>query len=229
MVDSEPVAALLPSPLLGPATWLPVADRLRAEGRRVAVCSIDRPMRVPADVVESFSAQLPLGPLILVAHSNAGAFVPELCSRRDVRAAVFVDAVLPGAGAQPMAPPGLMDFLRGLADGDGVLPEWTRWWDPADVAPLFPDDDSRQRVVAEQQRLPLAYFESSLPMPERWDDVPAAYLAFGDTYGAELGRARSAGWPTARLPGAHLHQLVAPGDVASAIQSLLAELSDPSA
>ncbi len=99
-------------------------------------------------------------------HSNAGAYVPELVTQRRVVAMVFVDAVLPPRrGRVPLAPPAFLDLLRSKVEDDGLLPVWTRWWDDADVAPLFPDAQARTRVEREQPRLPLSYFEGTLPVP----------------------------------------------------------------
>jgi hypothetical protein len=50
------------------------------------------------------------------------------------------------------------------------------------VAPLFPDQATRQAVTAEQPRLPLAYYEALVPVPTGWDAQPCAYLLFGPPY-----------------------------------------------
>ena len=57
-----------------------------------------------------------------------------------------------------------------------------------------------------------------------WDDRPAAYLAFGDTYATERAAAAERGWPTRTMPGRHLHMLVAPAAVVTQLESLLAEI-----
>lgn len=97
-----------------------------------------------------------------------------------------MDAVLPPVrGSVPLAPPAFVDFLREKADDDGLLQMWTNRWDQSKVARLLPDVTTRARVEREQGRFPLSYFEGSLPVAEGWDDRPAAYLAFGETYGPE--------------------------------------------
>lgn len=178
------------------------------------------------DVLQHFLASLPLDrEVVLVPHSNVGAYVPALADQRDVVAAVFVDAVLPPrAGQVDLAPPELLDALRPQADDYGVLPPWTAWWDEADVATLFPSDEVRRVVEQEQQRLPLAYFGESLPVPAGWDDRPCAYLAFGDTYAAERHDAAARGWPVMTLPGGHLHMLNDPEQVAAGVLELLSRL-----
>lgn len=218
--------ALLASPLLGPAVWRPVADVLTDRGWGAVVCSAGAPVRTAADVLHAFLAALPTDrDLVLVPHSNAGAYLPELMRHRRVVAAVFVDAVLPPPGGEvPLAPPAFLELLRRKADGEGVLPVWTSWWDEADVAPLFPDVRTRAAVEREQPRLPLSYFEGTLPVPQGWDERPAAYLAFGDTYDEERQDAVRRGWPVTTLAGTHLHLLADPDQVAAELVALMTRL-----
>jgi hypothetical protein len=217
---------LLPSPLLGPAVWRPVAERLRADGHPVTVPGLPAAVASPADVVAGLLDRLPAGePLVLVPHSNAGLYVAALAAARSVRAVVFVDAGLPSSGSgTPAAPPSLREHLATLADRDGVLPPWTGWWPAASLDELFPDAASRAAVEGEQRRLPLSYFAAEVPTPAGWERLPAAYLAFGDTYAEELAEAVARGWPTRTLPGRHLHQLVDPAGVAAAVLRLLGEV-----
>jgi hypothetical protein len=209
------VLLLLPSPLLGPAAWAPVADLL---GARVA-----DPVgaTTPEDVLAAYVAAADgLAEVLLVPHSNAGLYAPLVAERIDALATVYVDAALPGTAAStPLAPAAFLDFLTGLAGEDGLLPPWTQWWD--DLGDLFPDEEARARVEAAQPRLPLAYFTSRLDVPAGWAGRPSAYLAFGDTYADEIAFARARGWPVTALPGRHLHQLVAPADVAAAITRMV--------
>ena len=177
----------------------------------------------PVEVLQDFVDALPCDrPIVLVAHSNAGLHVPALVAARDITGAIFVDAGLPTpSGRQALAPPELLEFLRGLVDQDGLLPGWTHWWDDADVDALFTSASSRREVEAEMRRLPLGYFEQSLPIPAGWDAGPGAYLAFGDTYAADRDAARARGWPVRALSGEHLHMLGAPNEVADVIAELL--------
>lgn len=218
------LVVLVPSPLLGPATWEPVRRLLHLEGVPTEVLALPADGRArPVDVVSAMVSALPAGrELVLVPHSNAGLYVPALVVERDVRGVVFVDAALPDDdGATPAAPAAFLPFLAGLADDDGLLPPWTQWWPPEDVAALFPDDRTRAQVEDQQPRLPLAYFRSTVPGPAGWTSVPCAYLAFGDTYAEEVARAQASGWPVSVLPGRHLHMLVAPRQVAAEVRRLL--------
>jgi hypothetical protein len=226
----EPVLCLLPSPLLGPSCWRPVADVLSDRGSPVA-CG-PRPSRAPRDAADALGAYLAAIPsdrdVVLIPHSNAGLFVPSLAERRRVAGYVFVDAGLPAdAGpSAPMIPPEFYEMLAGKADGAGLLPPWTQWWDGEDLSGLFPDARTRQIVEREQHRLALSYFEESVPVPADWPARPGGYLAFGDTYAAERSAAAARGWPVTTLPGEHLHMLVDPDGVATAITDLIAKLGD---
>lgn len=163
--------------------------------------------------------------LVLVPHNNGGAYVPELAMQRPVVAAVFVDAVLPPPeGRTPLAPPALLNVLRERADEDGLLPPWTHWWNETDVATLFPDAPARAAVEREQQRIALTYFEDARAGAAGWDNLPGAYLAFGDTYAAERDDAAQRGWPVRTLQAGHLHQLTDPDEVADTLSDLLGEV-----
>jgi len=217
----------LPSPLLGPSVWRPVPRILAGKGWHTIVCEVSAPVTTGDDVLRAFRASLPLDrDLVLVPHSNAGAYVPELSVACPVLAAVFVDAVLPPPGGRiPLAPPALLDLLHDRADDHGLLPPWTAWWDETDVAGLFSDASDRAAVEREQQRIPLTYFEGSRAVPTGWDERPAGYLAFGDTYATERDKAAQRGWPVRTLQQAgHLHQLTAPDQVAEALGALLDEI-----
>ncbi|MGY0020880.1 alpha/beta hydrolase [Streptomyces sp. YJ-C3] len=220
----QPLFVLVHSPSVGPATWRPVADRLRAAGHQARVPSLlhvaaDAPPFWPGIVraVRDDLRHVPADqPVVLVAHSNAGLFLPVIRSGLDqpVTGSVFVDAALPArTGPTPVAPSELLDLLRPMAV-DGVLPRWTDWWDEADTAPMFADPAMRRTVVEEQPTLPLSYYEQHIPVPDGWDDHPCSYLLFGPPYEDLCAEARARGWRVAHLPGAHLHQLVDPAGTA---------------
>jgi hypothetical protein len=218
---------LLPSPLLGPVAWEPVADVLRASGSDTVVAELPDAVRAPDEVLRAFRAALPADrDVVLVPHSNAGLYAPLLVAGLRHATCVFVDAALPMTPARTrLAPPSMLRFLAGLADDEGLLPPWSRWWDEADLVRLFPNDSWRERVRAAEPRLPLSYFEGSVRVPERWAAGPCAYLAFGRTYGDELSLARRHGWPTEVIRGGHLQLLHDPQAVVDAILRLLARLA----
>jgi hypothetical protein len=143
---------------------------------------------------------VPGEPVVLVAHSNAGVFMPVIRAGLDVRVScsVFADATVPAErGQTPIAPPEFLEFLRGLAGPDGRLPQWTDWWDEQDVAPMFAGAERlRAAVTAEQPRLPVDYYTERVPVPGGWDDHRCGYLVFSEPYAG-----RGAGGAQARLAG----------------------------
>lgn len=213
---------LVPSPLLGPETWRAVEAWLRGRGHDAQAVDLGSGPRTWTQVVESVAAAAGDQAVVLVPHSNAGLYAPYLATLVDVRATVFVDAALPAPGTEgkdtSLAPPAFLELLRTLADDEGVLPPWTRWWE--DTADLFPDPSTRRAVEREQPRLPLTYFTSRVPVPTGWAGRRAAYLAFGETYAEERDRATRMGWPTRTLAGGHLHALHDPAAVGTAILDL---------
>lgn len=204
---------LLCSPWVGPRTWTPMADRLARAGHDVRVAD-------PRDPLDHLGGCRPL----LVPHSGAGLYAPGLGARLDAVGTVFVDAALPAGAHAPVVPPDLLEHLRGLADPDGLLPPWTQWWPDDAVGALFPDAATRAEVEAGQPRLPLSYAEGRVEVPAGWGSRPCAYLAFGATYAEETARARALGWPVEVVDGGHLHQLVDPDAVATAVLDLAARL-----
>ncbi|MFF9087471.1 alpha/beta hydrolase [Streptomyces sp. NPDC014991] len=226
----DPVFVLVHSPSVGPSTWHPVAEHLTAAGYRVRVPSLlhiadGSPPFWPrvVDAVRDDLRQVTAGsPVMLVAHSNAGLFVPVIRSGLDhpVTHSVFVDAALPArAGQTPVASHEFLEFLRPMVV-KGRLPRWTDWWDEADVAPMFADPAVRRKVIEEQPTLPLSYYEQHIPVPAGWDDHPCSYLLFGPPYDDASAEARARGWRAAHLPGAHLHQTVDPAGTARHLVAL---------
>ncbi|RKS09640.1 hypothetical protein DFP74_5382 [Nocardiopsis sp. Huas11] len=228
----QPIFVLVHSPSMGPSTWYPVADLMAAAGHRVWVPSLVRvgeggPPFWPrvVDAVRDSLWQLPAaGPVTLVAHSNAGLFLPAIGAGLDqpVAGSIFVDAALPPReGASPAVPPEKLEHLRSLAV-DGTLPRWTDWWDEEQLAPMFPDASVRRTVVEDQPTLPLSYFEQEIPVPDGWEDHPCSFLRFSPAYDGLADQARERGWPVAHLPGTHLHQIVDPEGTARHLVDLAA-------
>lgn len=219
-----PTIALLPSALLGPAVWQPVREQLRAAGGDVIVAGAPGASGTSVDeVLRWYLDSLPTDrDYVLVPQSNAGLYVPAITAQRSVTGLVFVDAILPPQqGTIPVAPQRLREMLQTLAEPDGELPVWTSWWPPEEVAALFPSDQVRAEVSAQQQRFPLSYFAQRVTVVPGWSDRPAGYLAFGDAYHTERVTAKSWGWRSARLDGGHLHMLNAPDEVTAALARLL--------
>jgi pimeloyl-ACP methyl ester carboxylesterase len=229
------VFVLVHSPSVGPSSWAPVSAALERLGAASCIPSLlgiadtDPPFwpqvihRVTTEI-----RQLPADTeIVLVAHSNAGLFVPLLvdAAPRRVAGCVFVDAsVAPSSGQIAVAEPEMLTFLQPLAV-DGVLPPWTRWWPEDDVAVMFPDEETRAAFQAEEPRLPLSYYQQQIPIPPGWDDRPGAFLRFGPAYDEMAAEATKRGWPVATLAGEHLHQLVDPAGVASQLVSWASQMT----
>jgi hypothetical protein len=228
---------LVHAPVLGPGSWSPVASELTRQGHRVTVPSLTGfadggPPYVPR-LIQHASAQFghnPADRTVLVVHSGAGVFAPYLAQAVAADVVIFADASLPPSPRNASAPDaqarvidaGFLPFLRGIAVG-GIVPPWPNWWPAEDLAPLYPDDATRDAVNAEASPLPLAFYEEILPpVPATWPARHPGYLQFSEGY-AEIARQASAlGWPVRELPGEHLHMLVDPAGVAAAITGLAA-------
>lgn len=230
------IFALVHSPSVGPSTWLPVAGRLDEAGHRAVVPSLleigdgEPPFwpRVVAAVTAGLTGTGEDQAVVLVAHSNAGVFMPVLATElaNPIAACIFADATVPAAvGETPVAEDEFLPFLRGLTGPDGRLPRWTDWWSAEDVSSLFPDEQSRQVVTAEQPRLPLRYYLENVPAPAGWADRPCGYLTFSPGYAGQAAAARARGWLVRAEPGEHLHQIVDPAGVARAILDLTQSLT----
>lgn len=231
IAEPAPVFVLVHSPSVGPATWEPVAGQLREAGHSVVVPSLlgvadgGPPYwpRVVAAVRAGLGDADPSRPVTLVAHSNAGLFVPVLISDvgRTVTCALFADASVPPAeDSTPAAEPEFLPFLRDMVSDDGRLSRWTDWWPDEDITQLLPDPRLREVIVAEQPRLPLDYYLDQIPLPSGWDDRPSGYLLFSDGYQSQAELARQRDWPVRTVAGQHLHQVVDPGAVARALLEL---------
>jgi hypothetical protein len=226
-----PRLLLVHSPLVGRESWERVAADLAGHGREVAVPDLTGtvaagpPYCAPqAGVIAREAAGQPV---ILIGHSGAGPLLAVAGGLiDDVRGYVFVDAGLPTPGQAWMetVPPELAAQLREMADAEGWLPPWSRWWGDEALAELLPDPDMRRRFAAGCPRLPLAMFEEVHPPVPRWPDAPGAYLRLSEAYEGEAARAGELGWPVAELISHHLAPLTDPGPVASSLRELIGRL-----
>jgi pimeloyl-ACP methyl ester carboxylesterase len=225
---------LIHSPLVGPTSWKPVSRELERGDRRVLVPSLlDVTDATPpqwvycVDAVSAATQEL-TDPLLIVGHSGAGPLLPAIADavRGEVAGLIFVDAATPPpSGGAALAPPEFMEQLRRLAV-DRVLPPWSAWFGEGAILGLVPDEGMRAALEKEMPRLPVSFFEASVPTPDAWDERPCAYLLLsGDQYGGSAADARGRGWPVAEIRDAHHLSLVAdPAEVASAILRLEREL-----
>jgi hypothetical protein len=168
------------------------------------------------------------GSLLLAGHSGAGPLLPVIAAalRPPVRGLVFIDAFLPPTvGEMPLAPAGFMTRLRDLAR-DGVLPPWSEWFGADTFRELVPDAELRATLEREMPRLPLHYFDASVPVPEGWDRRACAYLLLSaDVYGDSAAAARDRSWAVSELHGEHhLAPVTSPLAVATALLELERDL-----
>ena len=229
-----PRLVLLHSPLIGQMAWRGVATELSARGHLAEAPAWPKLSTIEegyyAALADSLGASLAGRdePLVLVAHSGAGALVPALAARlpRPLAGVILVDAILPHPGRSwfDTAPAGMPDQLRAGAQF-GELPRWNDWWSPGALERLVPDEGVREAMLAELEPLPLAYFEEPAPIAQ-WDG-PTAYLQLSGAYDGESQVASRSGWPLVRLPLHHLAMLTDPAPVAAALASLAARLAEP--
>jgi hypothetical protein len=229
-----PRLVLLHSPLIGPLTWRGVAAELTRRGQTAEAPAWPKLSTIDeayyAALADSLGASLAdrSEPLILVAHSGAGALVPSLAARlpSPPAAVILVDAILPHPERSwfDTAPEGMPDQLRAGAQF-GELPRWSDWWPPGALDRLVPDAAVRDAMLAELEPLPVAYFEG--PAPAATWDGPTAYLQLSGAYDSESQVASRSGWPLVRLPLHHLAMLTDPVSVAAALESLSQRLAEP--
>jgi pimeloyl-ACP methyl ester carboxylesterase len=204
-----PVFVLIHSPLVGPTTWSPLAEELERRGREAVVPSLlgvaDAPPPQWRHVPEAVRAATRAGgPAVLVGHSGSGLLLPVIADalRGEVDALIFVDSFLPPAsGSLALAPPESIEQLRALAS-DRLLPPWSSWFGEGAMRELVPDESLRAALGAEMPRLPLSYFEASVPLPAGWGARPCGYLLFtAEAYGPSAAEARDRGWRVAEVQG----------------------------
>jgi hypothetical protein len=204
----ESAFVLVHSPLVGPTSWVPVAQELERRGRVAVVPSLlgvaDAPepqWRHVPDAVRMATSRLDRR-ILLVGHSGAGLLLPVIAGASDneVAALVFVDSFLPPpAGRLPLGSPALMDRLRAMAI-DGVLPPWSHWFGADAMRELVPDERLRAYLEAEMPCLPLSYFEATVPVPDDWPHSPCGYVLLSVApYGNSAAEARAYGWPVIEI------------------------------
>ena len=231
---ADALILLIPSPLLGPYSWSPVAQELRARGWKVLV---SEDLRDPLDrqpcwrrTVGGVEASLRDVPdersIALIAHSGAGPLLPAVATavRQPIVAYLFVDAGLPSSGRSRLQAieaedPGFAAELRAALDAGQSFPAWT----DEGLSQLVPDAERRRGLLQELRPRGPEYWTEELPTVRRWPNAACGYLQFSPPYRSAADRARRAGWPTRHLPAGHFHQLVDPAGVVDALVDLLGE------
>lgn len=226
---------LVHSPIVGPISWRPVANALERQGHRVVVPSLLPALQRPSGfagaiaqrVREAVEEASVAGPVVLVGHSAAGAYLPVIGAglERPICAYLFVDARLPrrDASLDDDDGPEAVAERRKMAEG-GWLPPWSQWFPEGLMRAVLPDDERRERFVAELPPIPLALFSETISFSSEWPDAPCGYLRLSEFYKPLAGEAAAASWPVAEIDAQHLHLLVEPAVVADFLLELLGRL-----
>jgi pimeloyl-ACP methyl ester carboxylesterase len=168
---------------------------------------------------------------IVVGHSSASVLAAELAARLPACAVIIVDGeVPPSHGAAFPVRPALYDLIKSLAEPDGMLPVWSRW---------FAGDTQRMSLVGldilARDAAAFARFESGLPRMHvdwfddaielaGWDHIPAGFIQASAIYDHAAVAAQRRGWPVANLQGTHLHPTLHPAETANAILAMSRQL-----
>ena len=156
---------------------------------------------------------------VFVAHSGAGTLLPTIVKQSEVQGSsmVFVDAVLPALDTDtPLMPVALLKHLSEIAE-DGLLPPWSEWFGPDAMASLVPDPKMRELIEVELPRVPLRYFDDSVPPVRPWPSVRNGFVLLSDGYLDDADEAQHRGWPVVKLPGDHLDLVTKAPEVAQAV------------
>jgi hypothetical protein len=238
---------LVHSPLVGPLTWEPVAERLRRAGRVVVVPSLAGVIdggppycrRLARRVADEVAGACAGSRVMLAGHSGAGGLLPAIAEAiagrgedgtapgKDgmepgtVCGAIFVDAILPHPGQTwfETAPASLGEHLIGLARG-GRLPRWNEWFPAEALAALLPEAGLREQFVAELPELPLAYLHETAPQVACWPPAQSAYLRLSEPYDEFADEADRLGWTVRREDSDHLAMLTQPDRMAAVLGQL---------
>lgn len=227
---------LIHSPLVGAASWAPVADQLRERGHDVVVPDLTPALTISGDHASRqaglVAASVDSGPAVLVAHSGAGPLLPLIAHRLaqqriSVAASVFVDAGLPHPGQSrlDMLPAPAAEQLQEMTV-NGWLPPWTSWWPRGQLHAMLPDEQLRDLLVHTSPRLPASLFDQALPTVSNDLLGRCCYVRLSNAYEGLAARAERSGWPVDRLDAHHLAILTAPRGVTDSMQTLTAPTGD---
>lgn len=232
-MSHQPLLITVHSPLVGPATWRPVARLLR-ERYDVAVPSLlgitAGPGPYASRIAEEVARDVPGEDreIVLVGHSRAGTHLPAIAEALAGRVigAAFVDARLPhpGLSAFDATPPRYRESLTAMAHG-GMLPQWDRWFAPEVLTELIPQTPQREAFLAELHPIALAYYEERAPDAAFTSATQCTYLQLSEGYREQADRAEALGWPTSRLPAHHLSLLTDPEPVAEFLSEFAESLA----
>ena len=226
---------LVAGPVVRASSWEPTARRLREEGHHVQTPDVLANRDAPP-AWSTFTSHLleritPCSEPILIGHSSAGPLVADLATKLPCRGIIIVDGDIPPLqGAASPGRPALRDFIKSLADADGTLPIYSRWFagDAQREARVGLDVLARDPVAFaefenELIRFPADWFDDTIELAN-WDHIPAGFIQTSPFYDEVATEAQRRGWPVVRLQGTHLHPTLSPAETASAILSISQQL-----
>lgn len=219
---------LVHSPLVGPSTWTPTANALRARGYAVVVPDLTGVADAPPSrwawfAREAADAAGDLGdPVWVVGHSGAGAALPAIGAHLGPRLGglAFIDAVVPpthGAHETPARQHELLDQRT----TDATLLRWFEWWDEEVTRELVPDPDQWRALLDEMPRLPRALYDEPVEVPAGWSEGRCVYLQLSAPYTPQRGEAEHRGWACGSLDADHLAITTRPELVVDGLLGLL--------
>lgn len=230
----KPAFLLIHSPLVGPYTWVPVADVLEKEGYAAVVAKLTNDehdirsytAQHIAAIANAYNCALEGANVMLVGHSGAGMLLPGAGQVIGSPAGyIFVDAGLPRNNMSRLSlfEPDEAESFRKAATG-GHIPIWTENM----LIRVIPDPQKRHTFVFELQPVPLAVYEEPIAVPENWPDAPCAYLSFSNsnTYDEDIKQALERRWAFSEMPGYHFHMLVDPEGVAERLVTLAHQIME---
>ena len=218
---------LIHSPLVGPITLEALANEFRSRGFDVDVPDLRSGL---AETRPHWRSILNLAiasvgdakPKVIVGHSGAGVMLPQLAQHLQPEVVAYVDAVVPGDGAQHKASEEFVAFIDALPREGPLLPPWHAWWGNETMARLIPDEGLRRHIAADTPSVPRSFYDEAVPLPIDWSARRGCcYLQLSPAYDDDIARARTYGWPTTQLDGRHLDVAAKPADVAAALIELI--------
>ena len=220
---------LVHSPLLGPSCWGPFGKVASKAGHPIAIpdltiASAAQPPRWEALVEAAVDAGGDLGSEpVVIGHSGAGVFLPEIAHRLGAIALLFIDAVVPPPQGVHRTSPSLTRLLDDQVV-DGKLRPWIEWWPAETVADLLPHPEDRSRLSSDMPIVPRSFYDETVPVPADWSNRNCGYLRLSPAYGEEYAEAGKRGWARLRFDGDHLSIFTRPAPILSALEELIAAL-----
>ncbi len=222
---------LVAGPMVRASSWEPTAKHLREAGWLVQVPDIlahhDSPPAWSAWTRNLLNHIAPASELVLVGHSSASALVADLATKLSARSLIIVDGeVPPSQGAVSPVRPALRDFIRNLAEADGTLPIWSKWFlgdaqrmSLVGLDILVSDPVAFARFENELPKMRVDWFDDTIELAS-WNHIPAGFIQTSKIYDHAAVEAQRRGWPVTRLQGTHLHPTLRPVETADAILSM---------